>query len=62
MSDTASRYPPGWDAERVREVIEHYDSLTEEELAAEIEAALTDEARPAESPEPAEPRPEPVSR
>ena len=35
-------YPPGWDAKRVQEVIEYYDSMTDDELAAEIEAAYPD--------------------
>jgi hypothetical protein len=35
-------YPPGWDEERVRKVIEHYDNLTEEEELAEFEAAFND--------------------
>ena len=62
MSEAKNRFPPGWDEERVREVIEHYDSLTEEGLAAEIEAALADEAPTAESPDPADPEPAPVRR
>ena len=33
------RLPPGWDEKRVREVIAHYESQTEEEEFAEIEAA-----------------------
>jgi hypothetical protein len=37
------RFPKGWDEERVRRVIEHYESLTEDEEAAEIEAALDDD-------------------
>lgn len=32
-------YPPGWDEERVRQVIAHYDAQTEDEQFAEIEAA-----------------------
>ena len=36
------KFPPGWDERRVREVIAHYDSQTEEEQAAEIEAALNE--------------------
>ena len=40
MTDAEQRYPPGWDAERVREVIEYYDSLTEDEWIAEDEAAF----------------------
>lgn len=38
MSDTTSRFPPGWDEERVRAVLEHYESQTEEEAVAEDEA------------------------
>jgi hypothetical protein len=32
-------FPPGWDEERVREVIAHYEKQTEDEQFAEIEAA-----------------------
>ena len=32
--------PPGWDSEHVRRTIDHYESQTEEELAAEIEGAF----------------------
>ncbi len=31
--------PPGWDEQRVREVLEHYENQTEDEEFAEIEAA-----------------------
>ncbi len=34
------KFPPGWNAKRVREVIAHYESQSEDEEAAEIEAAL----------------------
>ena len=34
-----SRYPAGWDEARVRRVLEHYDSQTEDESIAEDEAA-----------------------
>jgi hypothetical protein len=34
------RFPKGWNEKKVREVIAHYDNQTEEEQAAEIEAAL----------------------
>jgi predicted dinucleotide-binding enzyme len=37
------KLPPGWDEKRVREVIAHYEHQSEEEQAAEIEAALRDE-------------------
>jgi hypothetical protein len=33
------RFPPGWDEARVREVIAHYESQTDDEQFAEIEAA-----------------------
>lgn len=31
--------PPGWDEERVRQVLAHYETQTEDEQSAEIEAA-----------------------
>ena len=34
-----NRFPPGWDEQRVREVIAHYEDQTEDEQFAEIEAA-----------------------
>jgi len=33
------RYPAGWDAERVRRVLEHYEAQSDEEAVAEDEAA-----------------------
>lgn len=30
-----NRFPPGWDEERVRLVIEHYESQSDEEAIAE---------------------------
>jgi hypothetical protein len=36
------RFPPGWDEERVRKVLEHYEVQTEEEAVAEDEAAFDD--------------------
>ena len=36
------RYPPGWDDERVRSVLEYYESQTEDEAVAEHEAAYED--------------------
>lgn len=42
-----NEYPPGWDAKRVQDIIEYYESQTEEEAAAEYEAALEDESRTA---------------
>lgn len=35
----SSHFPPGWDKNKVQEVIDHYDNQTDEERAAEIEAA-----------------------
>jgi hypothetical protein len=35
-----SRFPPGWDEQRVRDVLEHYETQTEEEAVAEDEAAF----------------------
>jgi hypothetical protein len=35
-----NRYPPGWDEVRVRRVLDHYESQTEEEAIAEDEAAF----------------------
>ncbi len=35
-----SEFPPGWDAERVKRVIAHYELQSEEEAVAEDEAAF----------------------
>jgi hypothetical protein len=32
------RFPPGWDAERVRDVLAHYENQSEDEQFAESEA------------------------
>ena len=37
-----SEFPPGWDEERVRRVINYYESQTEDEAVAEDEAAFED--------------------
>jgi hypothetical protein len=34
-----SKYPPGWDEERVRRVLQHYQAQSDEEAVAEDEAA-----------------------
>jgi hypothetical protein len=34
------RFPPGWDEDRVRRVLEHYESQRDEEAVAEDEAAF----------------------
>ena len=38
-----SRFPPGWDEEKVRRVLEYYEHQTEEEAVAEDEAAYEQE-------------------
>ena len=35
-----SKFPPGWDEKRVKKVLAHYESQTEEETVAEDEAAF----------------------
>ena len=35
-----SGFPPGWDADRVKRVLAHYESQSEEEAVAEDEAAF----------------------
>lgn len=37
-----SRFPKGWDEERVKRVLDHYEDQTEEEAVAEDEAAWED--------------------
>jgi len=37
------KFPPGWDAERVKRLIDHYDGLSEDELAAADEAAAAEQ-------------------
>lgn len=34
-----SKFPPGWDENRVRRVLDHYENQTEDEAVAEDEAA-----------------------
>ena len=34
-----SKFPPGWNAERVRRVLSHYESQSKDEAVAEDEAA-----------------------
>ena len=33
------KFPPGWDEERVRRVLEHYEQQSDDEAVAEDEAA-----------------------
>lgn len=35
-----SKFPPGWDVDRVGKVLAHYESQSEEEAVAEDEAAF----------------------
>ena len=35
-----NKYPPGWDENRVKNVLEHYESQSEDEAVAEDEAAF----------------------
>ncbi|HEY6644978.1 hypothetical protein [Povalibacter sp.] len=39
-----SKFPPGWDEERVRRALKHYESQSEEEAVAEDEAAFDSSA------------------
>jgi hypothetical protein len=40
-----SRFPKGWDEDRVRRVLAHYESQSEEEAMAEDEAAWEDRSQ-----------------
>ena len=40
-----NKFPPGWNEERVRRVLAHYEQQTEEEAVAEDEAALEQEGQ-----------------
>jgi hypothetical protein len=35
-----TKFPPGWDEERVKRVLKHYEPQSEEQAVAEDEAAL----------------------
>lgn len=39
-----SRFPPGWDENRVKLLLERYEDQTEEEAIAEDEAAFADQS------------------
>lgn len=41
MSRTKNDYPAGWDERRVRELVDSYESQTDDEAVAEHEAALS---------------------
>ena len=36
-----SKFPPGWDEQRVRRVLEHYESQSDEEAVAEDESGVS---------------------
>lgn len=40
-----NRFPEGWDEERVRNVLKHYEEQAEDEAVAEDEAAFEDQTR-----------------
>ena len=42
MKKQRTNFPPGWDEARVQRVLQHYDSLSEDEAVAEDEAAFED--------------------
>ncbi|MFA5110052.1 MAG: hypothetical protein WC443_01465 [Desulfobaccales bacterium] len=42
-----SKYPPGWDEAKVRQVLAHYEGQTEEEAVAEDEASFEDRTQTA---------------
>lgn len=37
-------FPPGWDAERVKRLLSHYDGMSEDEQVAEDEEAASEQA------------------
>lgn len=39
---STTNFPPGWDEDRVRRLLRHYESLSEDEEVAEDEAAIED--------------------
>ena len=40
-----SKFPPGWDEERVQRVLQHYEEQAEVEAVAEDEAAFEDQTQ-----------------
>jgi hypothetical protein len=40
-----NNFPSGWDEQRVRRVLEHYEQQTDDETVAEDEAAYEDSAQ-----------------
>ncbi len=42
---SSQKFPPGWDEQRVRRVLAHYENQTEDEALAEDEAAYEAEGQ-----------------
>jgi hypothetical protein len=42
---THSNFPPGWNEERVKSVLSHYERQTDEEAVAEDEATFVDQTQ-----------------
>lgn len=40
-----NKFPSGWDEERVRRILKHYEEQTEEEAVAEDESAFEDQTQ-----------------
>ncbi|MEI2694112.1 MAG: hypothetical protein V9E90_03510 [Saprospiraceae bacterium] len=45
QSKFPSKFPPGWNEQRVRKIIAHYEAQTEDEAVAEDEAILQDQTQ-----------------
>jgi hypothetical protein len=45
MKKRTSRFPPGWNDERVEKVLRHYEAQSEEEAVAEDESAFEDQTQ-----------------
>ena len=45
MSEEPSRFPQGWNEERTRRVIAHYEGQNEEDAVVEDETVLDDESQ-----------------
>ncbi|HLX61684.1 MAG TPA: hypothetical protein VKX17_10415 [Planctomycetota bacterium] len=44
MKKDKNKYPRGWDAARVKKVLDHYENQTEDEAVQEYEAAWNDQS------------------
>lgn len=40
--NSTTNFPPGWDEDRVSRLLQHYESMSEDEEVAEDEAAFED--------------------